>query len=114
MKTFIAAIFLCLLETSANAALTGNDLKEACLNYPRNIKALECITYIGGVSDTWLAAEAFKIKPVFCLPLSATNDQFVLVVNKFLQDNPAKLHLLASALVTIAFKEAFPCKEGEQ
>jgi hypothetical protein len=47
---------------------------------------------------------------VYCIPANADNDQFVRVVLKYLNDNPATLNYPAGALVAKAVIAAFPCK----
>ena len=104
----------------------GNGLLEDCQkylgdeqysSYTDSLKAGICAGYLLGVTDTvelwdqWVAMwEASK--KTHCLPEAAEFDQLAKVVVKYLEDNPADLHLNASFLVQLAFMEAFPCTEG--
>lgn len=45
-----------------------------------------------------------------CMPDAVTAFQATLVVRKWLQDNPARLHESASVLIPEAFAAAWPCK----
>jgi hypothetical protein len=51
-----------------------------------------------------------QTQTVYCIPSNADNDQFVRIVLKYLNDNPATLHYPAGALVANAIVAAFPCK----
>lgn len=46
-----------------------------------------------------------------CVPGTATNEQIVLVVEKFLADHPERLHEDIKMLVPSALREAFPCAQ---
>ena len=71
-----------------------------------------CIGYIMGVSDMALDYLAFapNAKRTYCLPSEVHPDQLVMVVKKYLEDNPAQLHLPAGVLTTHALTAAFPCR----
>jgi hypothetical protein len=45
-----------------------------------------------------------------CLPKEVTIDQTIMIVTKFLKENPEKLHLSDAYLVHFALQKAFPCK----
>ena len=74
-----------------------------------------CVGYIVGVSDQAINDEALSTtlsdhtRRYYCLPAEAHSEQLVLVVKKYLQDHPAKLHLPAGAVTLSALVEAFPC-----
>jgi len=46
---------------------------------------------------------------VFCPPEGVTTEQSIRVARKFLQDDPANLHLNAGILLLMAMMSAFPC-----
>lgn len=98
-----AAVYLNLLSSAAQAA-TGNDLQVFCAN-----GGIECDLYVVGIIDTtnlWRQANApFK----FCYPSTSTIQQSVLVVRKYLNDNPQQLHRTGAELVIAALIHAFPC-----
>ncbi len=50
---------------------------------------------------------------VACPPREVITGQLVRVVVKYLKDHPADLHGNGGLLTLTAFREAFPCKEGE-
>jgi hypothetical protein len=70
-----------------------------------------CVGYIMGVSDAGLnyIVLAPNVKRRYCLPSEARSGQLVMVVKKYLEDNPAQLHLPAGVLTTDALIAAFPC-----
>jgi len=45
-----------------------------------------------------------------CPPSTASGEQAVRIVVKYLRDNPDRLHMPASILVTDAIRSSFPCK----
>jgi Rap1a immunity proteins len=71
-----------------------------------------CLGYIMGVSDMALDYLAFapNAKRTYCVPSEVHPDQLVMVVKKYLEDNPAQLHLPAGVLTTYALTAAFPCR----
>jgi hypothetical protein len=80
--------------------------------------AMFCIGYIRAVLDEiWEQQnfpEAVGIKSISgattCMADSISNEQAAKVAKKYLQDNPARLHLPADLLIREALEKAFPCK----
>ena len=70
------------------------------------------MTYIYGSIDTFsLMESANSIPPKYCLPNNLNDgNQMVMVVEKYLRQNPEELHHAANILVSLAFREAFPCR----
>jgi hypothetical protein len=68
-----------------------------------------CRGYVLGVVDA-LIATSVTTETAYCIPTSADSDQFVGVVAKYLNDNPAKLNEPAGLLVAKSMVDAFPCK----
>jgi len=95
--------------TALAEALVGNELGELCARYDSfdGEPASFCLGYVLGVHE--MAAER---SPGYCNLKGVTNNQIVLVVAKYLKDNPAKLHIEATTLVLTALRDAFPCTEG--
>jgi hypothetical protein len=108
--------------------INGNILLEQCTQSQRLesgtklteeefIKATYCMAYIRGVMDTIVVDQLYKIKRVgetgkfeeACFPSTATNEQAQKVVLKYLNDNPANLHLPENILIRNAMLGAFPC-----
>jgi hypothetical protein len=69
-----------------------------------------CAGYIAGVNDNQASQVASGQAPTFCLPAGVQIDQLAKVVRKYLEDNPAKLHLPGGILVKSALDQAFPCR----
>ena len=74
-----------------------------------------CVGYIRGILDEiWLQQsqpDAIGVKNVkkVCVSEEIDNKQAIKVVLKYLQDNPAQLHLPANYLVRLSIEGAFPC-----
>lgn len=84
--------------------MTGNDFLSQC----RESESF-CVLYIQGVNDGILATVVSTSRDLpYCLPAEATSIQVYAVVRKWLDDNPASLHKLASVLVAQALSEAWP------
>ena len=106
MERLVLLVFLGLVAGQAQAGegrLNGSGLLEYCSGPESGFGHGVCGGYVTGVHD-------LQGKPLFCTPLDVTNGQLQLVVKKWLQEHPEKLHYTASGLVVEAFKEAFPCK----
>ena len=124
MKTILYCA-ICAMCLGSALALDGNGYLKNCKTYLRVVEdfgsatwdeALQsgvCIGYIGGVVETAKIWQEGTEKPTFCLPEPANPDQFIRVSIKYIEDNPAELHYNAAILVQIAFREAFPCTEGD-
>lgn len=71
-----------------------------------------CSGFITGVSDEAMIYPIYNLtlKNYPCIPPEVHSDQLVSVVKKYLEDNPAKLHLPAGMLTIHALIEAFPCR----
>jgi hypothetical protein len=75
-----------------------------------------CVGYISGIHDTdfmvRMLEEHDKITLMkhACPPSNVSTGQAVRIVVKYLHDNPERLHMPASILVTDAIRNSFPCK----
>lgn len=117
MKTnqFVAAVLFALCSTHAEASLTGQQLLGECRATPGNVPRLHCAAYIEGFIAGWGIARVNRDPKVgtrsaeICIPTAATVGQLVLVVAKYLDDNPALLHQPAPLLIMEALAISFPC-----
>lgn len=105
--------------------ITGNDLLNHCQaqGEREGFAGGYCLGYVLAVVDGQdrilntmlesLFSSSMATPPSlqFCVPIGVTAGQLVLIANKYLSENPAKLHLSATALVTSAFKATFPCSD---
>jgi hypothetical protein len=75
-----------------------------------------CMGYISGIHDMDYAVqmleenEKITLMKHACIPSNVSTAQVMRVVVKYLRDNPERLHMPASVLVTDAIRSSFPCK----
>jgi hypothetical protein len=75
-----------------------------------------CVGYISGIHDADYMVQMLEehekttLMKHGCPPSNASTEQVVRVVVKYLRDNPERLHMPASVLVTDAVRSSFPCK----
>jgi hypothetical protein len=128
MKKIILAIAILFMAGSpkASAADTGSILLQKCraaeqtrMTASESSDYSYCVGYITGVLDGLLLNqrtidEFGKIPTKFiCIPAEGIDiDQMVLIVTKFLKDNPEKLHYEAGILIRNAMVKAFPCPKS--
>ena len=66
------------------------------------------VAYVSGVIDAAPLMPVFN-RARFCVPRGATSGQAAAVVLKYLEANPATLHLSAAYLVRLSLHDAWPC-----
>ncbi len=86
---------------------SGSELLEYC-SAPETFLEGVCLGYVMGIEDAH--DSLVGTRPFYCLSAGVSKGQLELIVKKFLQENPEKLHLSAGTLVILALMEAFPCK----
>jgi hypothetical protein len=94
---------------AADPAGTGNDFLQACQN-AKGAQLDQCYLYVRGMHEAtlfWIAS--FGKPPPFCMPPTATYQQGVDVVLKFLKERPEERHKHMVGIYTAAFINAFPC-----
>ena len=114
-------------KTEADVVLfggSGNDLLERCshpavragddMQVTELVKIARdngmCLGYIVGLSDQAMGDQTFAhAKRNYCLPSGVRSEQLVMVVKKYLEDNPAQLHYEAAVMTIRALTDAFPC-----
>ncbi|PJI40399.1 Rap1a/Tai family immunity protein [Ferrovibrio sp.] len=85
--------------------VSGLDLKTQC---EKNRQF--CYGYTAAMTDTILVLDVLDRGPKICMPQGVQLEQVVLVITKYLNDNPDKLHIIGSTLASRAIVDAFPCK----
>ena len=92
---------------------TPDDMRKAmratsCMSYTRGAVEMAGLFHqrLNGIKDTFGGSAI-----VFCIPDGVTQDQLIRVALKWMEDNPAMLHITASFHLMSAFKEAFPCTD---
>jgi hypothetical protein len=75
-----------------------------------------CVGYLWGSHDTDFMVQMLEEREKItlmkhaCPPSNSSTAQAVRIVVKYLRDNPERLHMPASVLVTDAIRSSFPCK----
>jgi len=121
MKWFIFALFLILLsvggQTQQNELHTlkesGNAFLSECNTTETLFQKGICMGYIVGLNDGIKVEAGLRdVTMPYCIPENVTNAQSMKVINKFINDNPAKAHMRTSVLATAALMDAFPCENA--
>lgn len=113
MKTMILLIALILPLGAQAGFFSGNLLSEVCSDTQDNPhKVGNCTGYILAIADV-MERDYYRAFNTSCLPSQAGSSQLKKVVVKWLDDNPANLHLPAQYLITNALIEGFGCNEEE-
>ena len=101
---FIAALIISVFSVASYAQgqfESGNKLKKECDAADSIFSRGYCAGYVIGVADSRAMA--------ICAPSGVTIGQSVSIVRKYLNDNPALLHIDADVLVLNSLQQAFPC-----
>ena len=85
----------------------GKVLFRMC-NSEQNVVA--CLFYVSGFRDGLAMGMAADWRNELCLPGKLSGMQMVLIVQKFMRENPSRRHLPGEILVLEALLGAFPCK----
>lgn len=95
----------------AMADVDGNELLNHCHDYTEksDFGAGFCIGYVTGIAEA-LNNKVNSSPTPFCIPSEVIFKQLVLIVTKYLNDNPAELHKTAISIIQAALRDAFPCK----
>jgi hypothetical protein len=102
----MATLSLLVGKPAMTQTLTGQQLLSYC-GKPTGFCLGFVVGYIQGLSN-WQATD--KRKCFFKIPAGVTNGQTVLVVKRFLEAHPQRLHEYSDILVGAAVGDAFPCK----
>jgi hypothetical protein len=79
--------------------------------------AAHCLGYLNGIMDAYADWDTVNTRrhannpSPACLPSNINTQELAMVVVKFLNDHPDKLHDPYYDLVTIALSEAYPCEK---
>ena len=115
----VLGIILCFgsvqeVKARYEGALTGYDILEFCTmpkkaSYPEGV----CLGFTNGVEEGYMVGAILHgvTKKSFCKPKGVTRGQLILIVVKYLKDNPERLHYQATQLILEAMTQAFPCQD---
>ncbi len=125
---FVFAFSVLLAPHMIRAQDNGEQLLKECelvTKYPDASKMTEveygngthCLGYLSGATFVFATWDEFNTKrngnnpsPV-CLPSNVSTKELAMVVVKYLNDHPNKLHEHFSLLVLFALSDAYPCKQ---
>lgn len=115
MKTLLTTLALLATLGSAQAdpAMTANQWVSQCDSKEVPMR-IACKQYALGVAEgltLWLILHTDSA--VICIPEKANDVQFVAVARKYYKDNPKDRHRTALVLLSLAYKEAWPCDDDE-
>ena len=108
------ALLACALATPAlgqsSYFMNGNVLYQRCIS--RDVQdAVYCLGFVAASLDMInLHVDALNGIPPYCAPEKVTVKQATDVVTAYLATNPKDRHQVAAALVTLAVREAWPCR----
>jgi hypothetical protein len=108
-------LFIFLLTVPAAAELTGIQLQEACNESdPQSSLGALCLSYASGLADGFRMGRASaEAKMPLCLPEAMTSGaQARLIIEKYMRDNPDKLHQSAAVVGSTALARAFRCSNS--
>lgn len=100
-----AIVLACFLAGSVSVKADGTSFLEDCNNYSVSKGTSGqgyCICVVVGV---------LSASDKICLPNNVSMKQAVLVVEKFLKDNPQELHYFEGSLAEYALSKTWPCSK---
>jgi hypothetical protein len=113
MKRLILLFGLILPLVARATFINGNTLSELCSDTQDNpYKVGNCAGYVMAIADV-MDRDYYRRFDERCLPAGVGSKQLEKVVVKWLDDNPATLHLSAQYLITNALIEGFGCDVSE-
>lgn len=114
MKRAILVIGMLLAFDVQAAAVfdSGQDLFKNCSQYEKQLGTppdWACMAYVTAVADVLSNNSVGGVR--VCFPQNVNKQQVVLVVVKYLRDQPEVLHFSAVSLTVNALQKAFPCSK---
>ena len=74
---------------------------------PDDLKAMFCLAYVLGVIDS---EDSFRDNGTVCIPGKSQSNTLTEIVSVFLRDHPELRQYVASDLVVLSLRQAFPCE----
>lgn len=106
---FILCLIFINLYSKKISFVTGNTLYQLCKSEDKRNNAL-CEGYIAGINDAMSSGYLNKYFQV-CLPEGVSTTQLRLILIKYMEQIPQKLHYVAEGIVAEALGNTFPCKQ---
>ena len=116
MKIFIPFLMLMFVSMKPAYSFTAIELHNKCKDEKNNIAMIECYNYISGFNSginytrMFFTTDDFQLPSPICVPENVTNQQMALIFNNWANENPDKVHLLATTGLGASLTNAF-CKE---
>lgn len=114
IKYTMLAIVLLVTNASAQSYYTGSTLLRMCTAEPGDadyqMDIPFCVGYVVAIRDASQCGISVNSMSS-STPKGAAVGQLMMVVVKWLKDNPDKLHFSAESLVAAALQDAFPCPQ---
>ena len=114
MKKIMILLFLISINVYAKkiSFVTGNMLYQLCKSENKVNNGL-CEGYIAGINDAMSSGYLHKYFQV-CLPEGVSTTQLRLILIKYMEQIPQKLHYVAEGIVAEALGNTFPCKKTKK
>ena len=108
---FIALVLANTLAQSSSTAsfVKANQLYNICISESK-VDVAACEGYIMGVNDSIFSGH-FSGKIQICMPPGVSPSQSRLIVIKYIERIPEKIHLVADAIVAEALASTFKCQK---
>jgi hypothetical protein len=110
---YLLTVFILLnsIQTRAASFYNGSELLEYCEHYLNKTDvglANACYGYVAGHHD---AEKLFSFESInyYCIPKNISSQELITVAAEYLRTHPKDLHYSATALIFVAFTEAYPC-----
>ena len=121
LKIMFLIIFFIFISPYYAQSEDGNNLLKQCSIAATITKdttrgelreAMSCIGMLKGIVGLNRFYQIkYKDEAFFCMPEGVTIKQAILIVLKYLKEHPEELHEEETFLVTLAFKNVYPCKK---
>lgn len=111
-RALIVAIMLIASKTAGAPYIDGATLLSLCLDPDDSVMKGQCIGFVIGVAD---AVDGMQdVHPLYkrgiCVPPTASAGELVATTIGYSRRHKAEMHFTASTVVTLALRDAYPCR----
>lgn len=124
MKHVLLALLVCFpviaIAQSQNVGDSGNDFLRLCETSVRSealppdkelVGALQCMAWMHGALDGFIAYNTASATRLFNIPTDVTVRQFSKIVVMYMNDHPKDLNQTTAWLALLAIMDAYPAKK---